>query len=424
MDTIIKPQTKKPMQVAEKEKYLIISLFALYVLVSSFVFSPIHEISSGLLKIVVSPSILVSDYFMIGNIGASLANSGLLMLATILIAHFSKASMNGPVISAIITIGGFALFGKNVLNIWPILIGAFLHSRYQKQPFSRFILPAFFGTALAPLVSQIIFGFTNIPYSYVLGILFGLIAGFVIPPLANQFIRFHQGFNLYNIGFTAGITGMIFMSLFRSFGLTTPATLTIYSGSNFVLAIWLFVLFFSMIALSLYKKVTFKQYADLSKQSGRLVSDFVTTQGFYVSLLNMGLVGLFSSSYVLLVNGQLNGATIGGIFTIVGFGAFGKHIKNTFPIFIGVALASSLMVFEINSTGALLAALFGTTLAPIAGTYGIFVGLIAGFLHMAVVSNVGFLHGGINLYNNGLAGGFVAAFLVPILNAILRKESE
>ncbi len=424
MNSTIKSKIDKPIQVAEKEKYLIISLFALYVLLTSFIFNPLHEITEGILKIVVSPSILVSDYFMIGNIGASFANAGILMLATILIAHFAKASMNGPVISAIITIGGFALFGKNLLNIWPIMIGAFLHSRYQKQPFSRFILPAFFGTALAPLVSQVMFGFANIPYSYVLGIVFGLIAGFVIPPLANQFIRFHQGFNLYNIGFTAGITGMIFMSLFRSIGLTTPPTLSVYSGSNAILTIWLIVLFISMIGLSLLKRVSFKQYVNLNKQSGRLVSDFVTTQGFYVSLLNMGLVGLFSMTYVLLVNGQLNGATIGGIFTIVGFGAFGKHIKNTFPIFIGVALASTLMVFEINSTGAILAALFGTTLAPIAGTYGTFVGIIAGFLHMAVVSNVGYLHGGINLYNNGMAGGFVAAFLVPILNAILRKESE
>jgi len=32
--------------------------------------------------------------------------------------------------------------------------------------------------------------------------------------------------------------------------------------------------------------------------------------------------------------------------------------------------------------------------------------------------NVGVLHGGVNLYNNGFSGGFVAAFLVPIIEAV------
>lgn len=419
-----KNQVNKPKQISEKEKYIVISLFALYVLFTSFLFNSYQEIGQGLSRIVVSPSILVSDYFSIGNIGASFFNAGALMLAMIVIAFISKASMNGPVISAIITIGGFALFGKNLLNVWPIILGAFLHSRFQKLPFSRFILPAFFGTALAPLVSQVAFGFSDLPYSTFVAIGAGLLAGFVLPPLANSFIRFHQGFNLYNIGFTAGVTGMIFMSWFRSLNLQNPPTLIVHQGSNTVLSLWLVVLFAFMIIFGLLKKVTLKQTLDLNKQSGRLVSDFVTTQGFYVSLLNMGVVGLLATAYVIIVNGQLNGATIGGIFTIVGFGAFGKHVRNITPLFIGVALASTFMIFEINSTPAVLAALFGTTLAPIAGTYGPFVGIVAGMFHMAIVFNVGFAHGGLNLYNNGFAGGFVAAFLVPIINFVLKKESE
>ena len=419
-----KNQVNKPKQISEKEKYIVISLFALYVLFTSFLFNSYQEIGQGLSRIVVSPSILVSDYFSIGNIGASFFNAGALMLAMIVIAFVSKASMNGPVISAIITIGGFALFGKNLLNVWPIILGAFLHSRFQKQAFSRFILPAFFGTALAPLVSQVAFGFSDLPFATLVAIGAGLLAGFVLPPLANSFIRFHQGFNLYNIGFTAGVTGMIFMSWFRSLNLQNPPTLIVHQGSNTVLSLWLVVLFAFMIIFGLLKKVTLKQTLDLNKQSGRLVSDFVTTQGFYVSLLNMGVVGLLATAYVIIVNGQLNGATIGGIFTIVGFGAFGKHVRNITPLFIGVALASSFMIFEINTTPAVLAALFGTTLAPIAGTYGPFVGIIAGMFHMAVVFNVGFVHGGLNLYNNGFAGGFVAAFLVPIINFVLKKESE
>ena len=56
----------------------------------------------------------------------------------------------------------------------------------------------------------------------------------------------------------------------------------------------------------------------------------------------------------------------------------------------------------------------GHTLAPIAGRFGIIAGIFAGFVHVSMAFNVGYLHGGINLYNNGFSGGFVAAMLVPI----------
>ena len=47
---------------------------------------------------------------------------------------------------------------------------------------------------------------------------------------------------------------------------------------------------------------------------------------------------------------------------------------------------------------------------------------------MSLVTNVGFLHAGMNLYNNGFSGGFVAALLVPLMDTldqlrIARKRS-
>ncbi|MFM7441462.1 MAG: DUF1576 domain-containing protein [Snowella sp.] len=67
--------------------------------------------------------------------------------------------------------------------------------------------------------------------------------------------------------------------------------------------------------------------------------------------------------------------------------------------------------------GFLLAALFGTTLAPIAGKYGWSWGIIAGFLHCSAAQSEGVLHGGLNLYNNGFAAGIVATTLVPIIQS-------
>ena len=412
--------------VSEKEKYHSMILLALVVFLSGFLFNTPLEIIDGLLKLVQSPSILVSDYFEIANIGAALVNAGILMLVSLTIAHLAKANMNGPVIAAVLTVGGFSLFGKNIYNVWPILFGVWLHATYQRESFGKFILPALFGTALAPLISQVTFGFGfSTPLGFVLGILLGIIAGFVLPPLATHFVRFHQGFNLYNIGFTSGIIGMVFMSFFRSYGLQNPTTLFVYEGSNSVLATSLALFFTLILIIGIIKSSNIWYHLkNITRQSGRLVSDFVTTDGFGAAMVNMALVGYLSTAYVLLVGGQLNGATIGGIFTIVGFGAFGKHSKNILPIFIGVYIATTLNIWEANATGAVLAALFGTTLAPIAGAYGWFYGIIAGFFHMAVVMNVGFLHGGINLYNNGFSGGFVAAVLVPIINSIQRNKTE
>ena len=52
---------------------------------------------------------------------------------------------------------GFSFFGKNLLNIWPIIIGVYLYSKYQKEPFLNYSLVALLSTTLAPAVSQLSF---------------------------------------------------------------------------------------------------------------------------------------------------------------------------------------------------------------------------------------------------------------------------
>jgi hypothetical protein len=150
----------------------------------------------------------------------------------------------------------------------------------------------------------------------------------------------------------------------------------------------------------------------------------VLVDGLPISLINMGINGLIALSYILIIGGDLNGPVIGGLFTIVGFGAFGKHPRNIIPIFIGVFLGSITKVWNIQDPQIQLAALFGTTLAPLAGEFGWIIGIVAGFIHSSVVLNVGYLHAGFNLYNNGFAGGIVAAVLVPVIEAFRKDESR
>ncbi len=87
------------------------------------------------------------------------------------------------------------------------------------------------------------------------------------------------------------------------------------------------------------------------------------------------------------------------------------------PLLLGAFLGSVTKIWNINDPAALLAALFGTILAPIAGYYGWSWGIIAGFLNSSVALNSGVLHSGMNLYNTGFSAGIVAAVLIPLMNA-------
>lgn len=416
----------------EGQKYGVMLYFALLTLGAAFFFNSPGEIIQGLGRILTNPSILLSDYLVIGTIGSAFFNSALLMLCAILIARYHETTLSGPMIAAIFTVGGFAFFGKNLYNVWPIMGGVFLYARLRRESFKNVILLAYFGTALGPLVSQITFGFhLPLPLGLSLGVLSGLLAGLILPPLANHFIRFHQGYNLYNIGFTAGIVGMMFMSLFRAFNLQNTPTALVLEGHTAGLLIYLGVLFLSMLGIGFsFARTSWRNYRYLWQMPGQLVSDFIATDGFGLVLINMALLGFVSIGYVFLAGSSFSGPVMGGIFTVVGFAAFGKHLRNTIPIMLGVYLANQVFVWEASSVGSVLAALFATTLAPIAGAYGVIPGILAGFLHMALVMNVGYLHGGINLYNNGFSGGFVAAMLVPVLDFIIsikkfpREESD
>jgi multisubunit Na+/H+ antiporter MnhE subunit len=137
----------------------------------------------------------------------------------------------------------------------------------------------------------------------------------------------------------------------------------------------------------------------------------------------MGLSGAVGLVYILAIGGDLNGPTIGALFSIVGFAAFGKHPRNILPIIAGVFLGSLVKPWGVADPSVQLAALFGTNLAPIAGYFGWHWGIVAGFVHSSAALSVGVVHGGLNLYNNGFAAGIVASILVPVILAIRARGS-
>jgi len=413
---------KKPFKL--NMTYYVLIAFSLVQIIFGLTQDTPKEIILGLQSILSNPDTLVSDYFGVGGIGASFVNSGLLTLMFLFMLYKMKHRAHGVTIAGILTISGFALFGKNLLNVWFVVFGVYLYSRYQKDNFSKYLVVALFGTALAPVATEIIFS-SLLPYhlSIPLGILSGILMGFILPALATSMLNFHQGFNLYNIGFTSGLVGTVYVSILRSYGFVPEPRFIWTTGNNFKFSIFLTILFLGLIVFGVYTRDRkLSEFKNIFKYSGRLITDYVKLEGLPFTLINMGLAGLLSLAYILIIGGDLNGPTIGGIYTIVGFAAFGKTPKTILPIFLGISIGALTKTWGINEPAIQLAALFGTALAPIAGEFGSIYGILAAFVHSSVVLNVGFLHGGMNLYNNGFAAGIVAGFLLPIFEAFRKDE--
>lgn len=377
----------------------------------------------GLGVIVVQPDILINDYVARAGLGPAFVNSGLLALATWAVLRLAGVLISGPALAAIFTVAGFALFGKSAFNVWPIMAGVMIFTKAEGRPVKDNIIIAIFGTALTPIVSEVTFGVgIPAPWNLPSGIAAGLAAGFFLTPVARGALDFTRGYNLYNVGFASGFVGTVTMSVLRAFEVPLSGGFAwAESGPDEVLP-FLALYFASMIVLGLVEdEDALPNLLGIFGTSGRLVADYPRAFGIGATLVNMGLMGFVSCMLVLATGGDWNGPVVGGIFTVVGFSAFGKHPLNALPPMLGVALASSITYYGLQSPGSQLALLFSATLAPISGAYGPFAGFAAGILHLTLVHTVGHLHGGLDLYNNGFSGGMVAGIMVPMLDWIKER---
>jgi len=412
-----------------KLKMLFFLAMALVLIAIAFFTTNPGNLFQGLVRINTTTCHLFTDFVATGGFGVTLVNVALVLLFELMIIHFSNAPITGPLLAALITTAGFAFFGTNLFNTIPIVLGVALYSRLEKIPMRTFLLHAFMGTAIGPLVSYIGFGIDLEPaLSLTLAIQTGLIIGMVLPPLSSSFLRFHQGYNLYNLGFTAGVIGLIAVAILRINGVEVEPVSIIDTQHRTQLIILVSSIFFSFFLFGLIlNKWSLRDYPKLLAESGRSLSDFVVMHGSGLALINMGVMGFLSLAYVLIIRGPVNGPIAGAMMTVAGFGALGKHPRNCIPVMLGSTIAC-LLHRDLQTTGAIVPILFGTTLAPMTGGFGVFAGVLAGYLHIAVVSQVLPLHAGLNLYNNGFSGGFIAAVLVPLIeagrNAIEKRKSD
>jgi len=372
----------------------------------------------GLLVLLQTPTRLISDFTVIGGTGPALLNASLVGAIALAIVRIVGVRLAGPTIAGVFTMMGFSLFGNTPVNISSIMLGVYLAGRISGKSFKQYLLIGFFGTALGPLADFMAFeaGFNGLA-GIVVGAVIGVVAGMILPALAIAMLRLHQGFSLYNIGLTAGFIGLFASSLLvaarhdLSLGIIWNRT----ADPVLFLAIPLLSVLTIAYGISLGGKKALTGFMAIMKLNGRLPSDFMELVSNGATLVNMGILGLLGSAYIFIIGGDFNGPTLGGLLTIMGFASFGKHPRNCSPVMAGVLAATLVFGKSPSAPGPLLALLFGTTLAPLAGEFGPIAGFVAGFLHLAVVDRSAAWHGGLNLYNNGFAGGLTAALIVAMI---------
>ena len=91
--------------------------FSVFLFACGLVLSPWDTLLPGLAAIHRSPDVLISDYFVIGGMGAAMLNAGLMTLASLLLTRRLGLTYSGLSVAAILIMGGFALFGKNPAHV-------------------------------------------------------------------------------------------------------------------------------------------------------------------------------------------------------------------------------------------------------------------------------------------------------------------
>ncbi len=453
---------------SEQEQKLSHRLIYLYPFLISLLFliaSPIAILYTkewnffeNLLRILTSPSKLVTDYFALGGLGSTLFNAAVCGLLANLIVYISRAKANATILAGYMLIVAHCFYGLNFLNMWPPFFGILLYCGIMKKKISENIHIAFFSTALAPFVSELFFRYAIGTYDasamnvngvgIILALVCGLAIGFVIPALLPGTTAMHRGYNLYKAGLAIGILGIFINAfMYSTLGVEAPGEVNIvnetyntlpYGYREFMNVFFVFLFSMTFVVGFIFNGKSLRNYRDLLRCTG-YGTDFTDKFGMPLCLINIALYGFAILAYLNLVfilpslwpalptGVGFTGATVGIVFAALTFAADGQHLKNVCPIAVGYLALFALVIvicrianFDIPwtlSTQTYINGLaFATGLCPIAGKYGFRYGVLAGFMSAIICAVTAEMHGGFVLYNGGFNAGLTALVLIPILD--------
>lgn len=449
-----------------KENSIAFKCFIILLNLSFFVATPIAKAISGISgdqfwsnfwNIITGPSKLVTDYFSLGCLASTLFNAGICGLACTLIITISGAHANSTTFAAYILVIAHCFYGLNLINMWPPFVGVIVYCKLTGNSRRENLHIAMFSTALAPFISDFLFFYPpgsalKIGEFSVLGIIlslvFGILAGFLVPALLPGTTAMHRGYNMYKAGLAIGILGIfVYCFLYKTFGIAPHDTgfdsSAVYETFGNTYYIFMNVFFSSIFLIALILGFfrngrSFRNYRKLLSCAGYGM-DFAYKFGMPLCLVNFGVYGFCILAYLNVVfwlptvfpflpeGVGFTGPTVGVTFAALTFSADGQHPKNVGPVALGymalftlvcaVCLATGAEIPWTLSTQAYINGLaFATGLCTISGRYGFKYGVIAGLVSAIICTSTAGMHGGFVLYNGGFNAGLTALILIPILD--------
>lgn len=421
------------------------------------------DVWNAWIRILTSPSPLVTDYFRLGSLSAALFNAAVCGGSCALLMGFLRGSKYRPSVWAgYFLVIAHCFYGLNFINMWPPMIGFAICCKLNGLRFRDNLDRAMFITSFAPFFSELLFrypmpydiswnilGWNVHPLTLLAVLLLSIFVGLALPPMLPGAAKLHRGYNLYNGGLATGLLGLlIYAFLFKTLGVSSQGPLQVENaaydaaGQSYLLFGTVFYVIISAACIVygwFLNGKTFRGYKDLLKDSG-YHANFLYDYGEGLVWVNLGLYCLMMLAYfdivILFTDGAgFTGATFGIILAAMTFAAGGQHPRNVWPILVGYALLSLVVTVEsmlaghpvpwtLSTQGYMNGLAFATGLCPFSGKFGWKVGVAAGFLSAVMCTTTSAIHGGFVLYNGGLTAGISALILLPMLDTYLTRTEK
>ena len=423
---------------------LFFAFFTAAFLIAAVIMPDRASMLTGLWQILSQPSKLSTNYFFIGGYSATFLNMGLVGLICLLLYIVFKATPTNVSTLAFVLTLGFGSWGINILNIWPTIFGVMIYCIVKKEKFGANVNAMLFSTGIAPLITDLMIRYPNAEAigfnleGILIALAVGFFIGFFLPAgLANS-PKVHKGFDLYSAALPVGMTAFFLnATLFKTLGVALPAgadAAQLQVASRLTVNTFCILLFGACILIAFALGCRPKDYWQLISDP-ELVTNFSSTYGNPVFLMNVGVFGLFILGYYNLIGASFNGVTFGIIFCMLATCNSGSHPGNVWPIMLGYIVASTVcglisplvggtFTFAVNAQAICVGLCYANGLSPIADKYGWRYGFLAAVMHYLLVTSVPTLHGGYCLYNGGFTAALICIILVPSLERFSRDKFE
>jgi len=223
---------------------LFISSFFLISAPIAVIYTKEWDFFENLRHILTSPCKLVTDYFALGGLGSTLFNAAICGLFANLVIYVSKVHSNATTLAGYMLVVAHGFYGLNFINMWPPFVGVLLYCVAMKKKVAENIHIAFFATALAPFVSEVLFRYsvgnvdptvTRINWvGLTIAVVVGIAVGSVVLPLLPGTTAMHRGYNLYKAGLAIGMLGIfIYAFMYNTLGMEAPSATPIDNPEYF-----------------------------------------------------------------------------------------------------------------------------------------------------------------------------------------------